>query len=155
MSVNELAEFVHPVTSRWWSGESNARTIAAALRFMGVESHQEQRDRAIADTKKPFKTRQNCRRYNTQEALRALIAHYDGVAQHAKRWNDLARERADVLRKHLEDNYPKGISITDIQKMLEDRSIQSVSGIRKNEFTPTECVMIRYPYTTFEKHAEP
>lgn len=122
MSVNELAEFVHPVTSRWWSGESNARTIAAALRFMGVESHQEQRDRAIADTKKPFKTRQNCRRYNMQEALRALIAHYDGVAQHAKRWNDLARERADVLRKHLEDNYPKGISITDIQKMLEDRS---------------------------------
>lgn len=32
------------------------------------------------------------------------------------------QERADVLRKHLEDNYPKGISITDIQKMLEDRS---------------------------------
>ena len=55
MSVNELAEFVHPVTSRWWSGESNAKTIAAALRFMGVESHQEQRDRAIADQKKPFK----------------------------------------------------------------------------------------------------
>ena len=51
MSVNELAEFVHPVTSRWWMGESNAKTIAAALRFMGVESHQEQRDRAIADTK--------------------------------------------------------------------------------------------------------
>ena len=122
MSVNELAEFVHPVTRRWWSGESNARTIASALRFMGVESHQEQRDRAIADTKKPFKTRQNCKRYDTQEALRALIAHYDDVAQHAKRWNNRAKERADVLREHLGDSYPKGISITDMQKMLGDHS---------------------------------
>lgn len=110
------------------------RPLPQRCDFMGVESHQEQRDRAIADTKKPFKTRQNCRRYNTQEALRALIAHYDGVAQHAKRWNDLARERADVLRKHLEDNYPKGISITDIQKMLEDRSPSrsSIASVIKN-----------------------
>ncbi|PWG62664.1 LAGLIDADG family homing endonuclease [Bifidobacterium callitrichidarum] len=120
MTSKELGEVVKPIIGKWLGKADPERWVRASLHLMDFSGQTEVRDEFKQSSGTAYTHKQNCMRYDPKTALTYLVEHFDYVATHDKRWRKQAQIKADRLRAHLNDEFDRGISDSDIIAMLGD-----------------------------------
>lgn len=125
LSCAELAPLVKDVMSEWWSTDKKLEhRLSDIMRFMEVPVKKEMRTTIQGDGSRLYVKKQNCPRYDPQELLNRLIERFEYNSTHAPRWREENAEKARILRTHLSDEFDRGLSITDIQNMLDTDTLK-------------------------------
>ena len=140
MTSKELGAIVKPILGDWIGEGDPEPWVRAALHMMDFSGQEEIRDEFKKSSGQSYKHTQNCTRFDPLPALNYLIERFEYMSVHATRWREQAKIKAERLRSHLNDNFERGLSDSDIRKMLGDLAPKNtgimVAMLKKGGFKP-------------------